>query len=380
MTEREAFVFLNQIPEMGGVTMRRLVERFGAAANVPKLSAAELENTPGIGRERAEWFARQFAEARAQGKLESELARAERLKVGLVTWADKAYPKLLMEIPDPPLVLYARGDIALLARAGVAVVGTRRATVYGMETSRRFGYGLAMAGYCVVSGLARGIDREAHEGALQAKGATTAVIGAALDKLYPPENEELARRIVEGGGLVVSEYPFGRQADRQTFPMRNRIVAGLCKGVVVVESPRKSGTLITAGQAAEFGRSVMAVPGRVDAPGFEGSHRLIRDGAVLVTCVDEAVEELEGLFHPRAESGRPAETPETERAVSLSPDEQKIMDALDASDGGCPVDVIAGACGIPAHKITALLVGLEMKRVARVLPGGLVAKSGAPVF
>jgi len=139
---------------------------------------------------------------------------------------------------------------------------------------------------------------------------------------------------------------------------------------VVVESPRKSGTLITAGQSLEFGRSVMVVPGRVDAPGFEGSHRLIRDGATLVTSVDEVVEELENLFNRRVGKEPPAEPRESR--VSLSPDEQKIMDALAASDGGCPVDVIAGACGIPAHKIMALLVGLEMKRVARVLPGGLV--------
>jgi DNA processing protein len=374
MNEKEALVFLNLITDMGGITMRRLVERFGSAAAVPGLRAAQLAEVHGIGLEKSEWFAKQFAEARAAGQPELEMARAERMKVDLVTWADPAYPKLLMEIPDPPLTLYTRGDTRLLKRKSVAVVGTRRATLYGMETSKRFAYGLSMAGYCVVSGLARGIDREAHEGALQAKGATVAVIGAALDKLYPPENEELARRIVEGGGAVVSEYPFGRQADRQTFPMRNRIVAGLCKGIVVVESPAKSGTLITAGQAVEFGRSVMVVPGRIDAPGFEGSHRLIRDGATLVTSVEDAMEGLENLFNRRATSGAPSEV--AERQVSLSPDEQKILDALAGSDGGCPVDVIAGACNIPAHKITALLVGLEMKRVARVLPGGLVTLAG----
>ena len=375
MTEREAFVFLNLIPEMGGVTMRRLMEHAGSAAAVPGLGASRLAEVRGIGFERAEWFVKMFAEARAAGQPDAEMARAERMRVDLVTWADATYPKLLMEIPDPPLVLYTRGDITVLQRGCAAVVGTRRATVYGMETSRRFGYGLAMAGYCVVSGLARGIDHEAHEGALQAKGATVAVIGAALDKLYPPENEELARRIVEGGGAVISEYPFGRAADRQTFPMRNRIVAGLCKGIVVVESPAKSGTLITAGQAAEFGRTVMVVPGRVDAPGFEGSHRLIRDGATLVTSVDEAVGEMEDLFHSGAARENVAESAAPARHVSLSPDEQKILDALAASDGGCPVDAIAAASGIPAHKITALLVGLEMKRVARVLPGGLAILS-----
>ena len=370
MTEREALVFLNLIPEMGGVTLRRLVERFGSTATVPGLNAARLAEVHGIGLDRAEWFAKMFTEARAAGQPGLEMARAERMKVDLVTWADPAYPKPLMEIPDPPLVLYVRGDTTLLSRVCAGVVGTRRATVYGMETSKRFGYGLAMAGYCVVSGLARGIDHEAHEGALQAKGATVAVIGAALDKLYPPENEPLARRIVEGGGAVVSEYPFGRSADRQTFPMRNRIVAGLCKGLVVVESPAKSGTLITAGQAAEFGRTVMVVPGRVDAPGFEGSHRLIRDGATLVTCVEEAVEEMENFFNRHAAQSRADEPPA--RHVPLTPDEQKIMDALSASGGGCPVDVIATSCGIPAYKISALLVGLEMKRVARVHPGGLV--------
>ena len=370
MNEREAFVFLNQIPEMGGITMRRLVERFGAAAAVPGLSPSALAEVQGIGREKAEWFAKMFAEARGAGKLETELARAAKLKVELVTWVDDLYPKQLMEIPDPPLVLYVRGDASLLGRKGVGVVGTRRATLYGMETAKRFGYGLAMAGYSVVSGLARGIDREAHEGALQAKGATVAVIGAALDKLYPRENEDLARNIVEGGGAVITEYPFGRQADKQTFPMRNRIVAGLCKGLVVVESPRKSGTLITANQAAEFGRTVMVVPGRVDSPGFEGSHNLIREGATLVTCVEDVVEELENFFNRRETSSAPEEP--ARREVALGAEERQILDTLETVEGGCPVDVIAERCGIAAHKITALLVGLEMKRVARVHPGGLV--------
>jgi DNA processing protein len=370
MNEREAFVFLNQIPEMGGITMRRLVERFGAAAAVPGLSAAALAEVQGIGREKGDWFAKMFAEARGTGKLETDMARAAKLRVDLVTWADEIYPKQLMEIPDPPLVLYVRGDATLMNRVGVGVVGTRRATVYGMETAKQFGYGLAMAGYSVVSGLARGIDREAHEGALQAKGATVAVIGAALDKLYPRENEDLARKIVEGGGAVISEYPFGRSADRQTFPMRNRIVAGLCKGLVVVESPAKSGTLITANQAVEFGRSVMVVPGRVDAPGFEGSHRLIRDGAVLVRNVDDVVEEMDSFFNRRPTPL--AHTEPARREVALTAEERKILDVLETADGGCPIDVIAERCGIAAHKTTALLVGLEMKRVARVHAGGLV--------
>ncbi len=368
MNEREAFIFLNQIPELGGMTMRRLVERFGSATAIPQLTAAQLTEVKGIGPEKSEWFATMFAEAQRRGDLAAEMARAETLQVELVTWADKAYPKLLMEIPDPPLVLYVRGDVKLLKRTCVGVVGTRQATIYGMETAKRFGYGLANAGYCVVSGLARGIDHEAHEGALQAQGPTVAVIGAALDKLYPRENEELARRIVEAGGAVVSEYPFGRAADKQTFPMRNRIVAGLCKGIVVVESPRKSGTLITANQAVDFGRSVMAVPGRIDAPGFEGSHKLIRDGAVLVTGVEDVIEELDSFFNRRATN-----TPEpAKREVALNAEEQTILNVLEIVEGGCPVDVIVERCGIAAHKITALLVGLEMKRVARVHPGGLV--------
>jgi len=369
VNEREAYILLNQIPEMGGITMRRLVERFGSAAAVPGLSATQLAEVRGIGLEKAEWFAKMFSEARAEGKLEAEMALAAKRKVELVTQADAGYPKMLMEIPDPPLVLYVRGDAGLLCKTSAAVVGTRRATVYGLETAQRFGYGLAMAGYCVVSGLARGIDSAAHEGALQAKGQTLAVIGAALDKLYPRENEELARRIVEGGGAVVSEYPFGRMADKQTFPMRNRIVAGLSKGIVVVESPAKSGTLITANQAVEFGRSVMVVPGRIDAPGFEGSHALIREGAVLVRGVEDAVEEMESFFNRKP---MPAATEPARREVVLSAEERKILDVLETVEGGCPVDVMVERCGIAAYKITALLVGLEMKRVARVHPGGLV--------
>lgn len=360
---------------MGGITMRRLLERFGSAAAVPKLTAVQLAEVQGIGPDKARWLVQAFADAHACNAAGRETALAETQGVTLVTWGDKDYPAPLMSIPAPPLVLYVKGSTAPLHMDCVAVVGTRQPTIYGRETARRFGYGLGTAGYCVVSGLARGVDSEAHEGALQAGAKTVAVIGAALDRIYPREQEPLARRIAEAGGAIVSEYPFGRQADRQTFPMRNRIVAGLSRGVLAVEAPNRSGTLITTTQANEYNRTVMAVPGRIDSPKSEGCNKLIREGATLVTCVDDVIGEVDSFFNrcqPRGKAGTPA-TPQ--REIQLSQSERDILAALDDSDGGCLADAIAERCRIPAHLVAASLVSLEMKRLVRVHPGGLAVRA-----
>lgn len=372
MTEREALIAMNRIQGLGAITAKRLVERFGALSAAFSQSEAELLAVPGIGEEKARLFARELSQAR----FEDELEKASRSGTRLVTWADDGYPALLKEIADPPLVLYVTGSVAALSRPAVAIVGTRHPSVYGRETARRLGFQLAAAGYAVVSGLAVGIDAEAHAGALQAKGCTVAVLGGALDCLFPKENQALAREMARNGGAVVSEYPFGRQPDRQTFPMRNRIVSGLCKGVVVVEAPLNSGTMITVGQALDQGRSVMAVPGRVDSPAAQGCHRLIREGARLVTCADEVVEELQDLMSGMRLAQAPVSGAEIRRAEPpLSPEERAVLAQVGGEE--TVIDGVVRSCGLDAGRVSAVLVGLQIKRFVRLLPGGRVVRAAS---
>lgn len=377
MTEREALIALNRVSGLGAITAKRLAERFGSLAAVFDADEGAIQEVPGIGPEKARQFFSEFRRVHAADEME----RAERSRVTLLTWVDEGYPALLKQIADPPLVLYVTGSVEALSMPCVAIVGTRHPTVYGRETARRFGFQLAGAGYTVVSGLAVGIDAEAHAGALQAKGLTVAVLGGALDCLFPRENQALAREMALKGGAVISEYPFGRQPDRQTFPMRNRIVSGLCRGVLVVEAPLTSGTLITVNQALDQNRTVMAVPGRIDSPVSQGCHRLLRDGARLVTRVEDVIEEVQELL-PRGVTAegravnavpRPVKPPAARPQSVLSPEERAVMAQID--DEGSAVDAVVRGSGFEAGKVSALLVGLQIKRLVRLLPGGIVARN-----
>lgn len=374
MTEREAYIALNRISGLGAITVKRMIAAFGSSEAIFRASERDLLRVQGVGTDRAESFRRSMDQVRAG----DELARAGELGVRLLTWADAEYPSMLKQIADPPLVLYVAGAIEPLAGPSVAVIGTRHPTAYGREMARTLAYQLAGAGYVVVSGLALGIDTQAHAGALQASGRTVAVVGGALDCLYPRENEGLAREMAGKGGAVVCEYPFGRQPDRQTFPMRNRIVSGLSKGVVVVEAPLSSGTLITVDQALDQGRAVMAMPGRADSPASGGCHRLIRSGARLVTTADEVIEELQELLPlaaRRPAPATPADGPDAEPkpVAPASEEERRILGAL--GDEPALVDTVIRESGLPAGTVNALLVGLQLKRRVKLLPGGLVKKA-----
>ncbi len=372
MTERQALIALNRVTGMGAVTARRLIEAFGSAAASFGASVDDLRRVPGIGETRAAQFRAAFDEA----AWEAEERRAAELGVQLVTWDEPEYPELLKRIYDPPIVLYICGDPAALRGTAVAVVGTRHPTRYGCECAYRFGYQLGGAGYVVVSGLARGIDAEAHRGAIEARGRTVAVLGGALDCLYPVENRELAVRMAREGGAVVSEYPFGRQPDRQTFPMRNRVVSGLSAGVLVVEASLQSGTLITVDQALEQGRTVMAMPGRIDSTASQGCHRLLRHGARLVTDVDDIAEELQELIavpprRPVSPGAAPGAGSRAEPA-GLSADEARLLEAL--GDEEQPVDDVVRGSGLGAGRVNGLLIGLQIKRRIRLLPGARVKR------
>jgi DNA processing protein len=250
------------------------------------------------------------------------------------------------------------------------VIGSRKTTHYGGECAKKLAYQIAYAGLTVVSGLARGIDTAAHQGALAAKGRTLAVIGSGLSRLYPPENAVLAEKISNGNGAVLSEFSMEVEPDRQTFPMRNRIISGWSHGILVVEAGLNSGALITASQAIEQGRSVYAVPGHINAPSAMGSNRLIQQGAKLVMSANDILDDLQVLL--------PETKPSPEAAVRplppLTEEERRIYDAINSSE--TPIDEIAAKCDLPSGTVSSTLLRLELKRLVKQLPGKYFVKLG----
>ena len=354
MTEREAYIAFNLLPDVGAVRVARLVSEYGSAV-------AAWEALP----DKLDWDGK-------PPRWEREIEHAAKAKVTLVTLLDDAYPALLREIPSPPLVLYVAGDPAALSKDGVALVGTRHPTLYGTDTAQKFAVGLAHAGWAIYSGLAVGIDAAAHRGALLAHGVTAGILGGALDKFYPKDNTRLAREIVDAGGAVASEFPFGRAPDQQTFPQRNHVVAALARGVLAVEAPLKSGTLITASLAADMGRVVMALPGRVDSRSSAGCLALLRDGARLVRTASDVEEELSDLL-PAA--GRTPAPPKPRRAPapvpSFSSEEALVMKEVDAE--GVAMDELIRRTGLSAARVNALCMELRLKGRVRFFPGNRVA-------
>ncbi|MBN1558564.1 MAG: DNA-processing protein DprA [Lentisphaerae bacterium] len=348
---------------VGPVGVRRLREALGSAAAVFEADRGALLAVRGIGRAVCEAILAQRERVDWQGELE----RAEAAGARLVAAVDAEYPRPLREIHDPPLALYVRGALQAGDRRAVAVVGTRRPSHYGRRVAEELAEGLARNGLTVVSGLAAGIDTAAHRGALAARGRTLGVMGSGLDCMYPAENRGLADEMA-ARGAVLSEFPFGRAPDKTTFPMRNRIVSGLALGVVVVEAGAKSGALITADQAASQGRAVLAVPGRIDAPGSAGTHALLRDGARLVTGVDDILEELECLV-PAPREARPAGRA---AAAAVTETEQQLLTLL--QPGEQDVDTLIRSSGLAPAAMHGLLLGLEMKNRIRMLPGRIVER------
>ena len=362
MTEREAYIALNMIDQLGPVRVRALIEALGSAAAIFTASEGDLRGVTGIGPALAEGILRQRGEV--DPAREEEQAR--RLGARIVTRLDPDYPEPLASIYDPPLALYVQGTLEPRDRHAVALVGSRRCSHYGRGAADRLAYQLAKVGWTVVSGLARGIDGAAHEGALKGGGRTLAVLGGALDRLYPPEAGPLAERIA-AQGAVISEFTLGREPDRTTFPYRNRVISGLSQGVVVVEADRQSGAMITAEQAGEQGRTVFAVPGRIDTPMSRGPHELLRSGARLVEDVKDIVDEFATLFPGAGRAAAAEEPAPAPLPFDFTPTEQAVVAAL--VEGPLDVDTVARRAGLPAAGLSAMLIGLEMKRVVRMLPG-----------
>jgi DNA processing protein len=287
------------------------------------------------------------------------------LGIELVTREDSRFPKPLAQICDPPAVLYCRGTLETRDDLAIAIVGSRRCTVYGRQQAEKLAGALARAGLTIVSGLARGIDGAAHEGALAAGGRTIAVMGTGLANIYPPEHKPLAERVA-AQGAVVAESSLDQAPLPGLFPQRNRLIAGMCLGVVVIEATRNSGALHTVRHATEQGREVFAVPGRIDSLASEGCHDLIRDGATLVRHPDDVLQALGPLVAPvRSGDG---ETVRSARELSLDPQERQILNLVTSDP--IHVDEVLRRAEIEASRVLATLTVLEMRRLVRRLPGG----------
>ncbi|MAT72994.1 MAG: DNA-protecting protein DprA [Planctomycetaceae bacterium] len=360
-----AEILLALTPDVGPLLRGRLLQRFADAATVLSASKAELLKVQGVGPKTA----RKIIDARRDVKLEAQLALAAEHDLGVILPSSPQYPRLLREIADPPGVLFTRGQLEPTDQLAVAIVGTRRTSRYGRTQAERLAAGLARIGFTVVSGMARGVDTAAHQGALAAGGRTIAVLASGVLNPFPPENGKLCEQIA-AAGCVLSEAAPTMPPLAGMFPQRNRIISGMSLGVIVVEASDRSGALITARHAMEQGREVFAVPGPIDSPLSAGPNRLIRDGAKLVTCVDDVLEELGPLAEPapRSDGG----TIRSPAEVKLNELEQQVLQAIDPV--GSTLDEVAAACGLPIHRVLATVSVLESRRLVRKLGGNRVAR------
>jgi DNA processing protein len=352
----ESILQLSMTHGVGARVYRKLLGAFGSAEAVLRANPRDLKAVAGVGQALAE----AIATAQNNADVKAELELVEKVGAQIVTIDSPDYPDDLKEIYDPPLVLYVKGDLRKEEQA-IAIVGSRRPTYYGKQQAELLAGGLASRGWTVVAGLARGIDSHAHQGALNANGRTIAVLGSGLLKVYPREHRKLADQIAEDGA-VISEFPMTAPPDPWNFPRRNRIISGLCRGVIIVEAARTSGSLITASWATEQNRLVFAVPGRVDNALSTGCHALIKDGAVLTENAEDVLTELgSSLTHDPGKETVPI-IPD-----NLSDDETRLMKLLEREPKH--IDDLIAASGLPAAQVSSCLVMLEIKKLAVQLPG-----------
>ncbi len=372
LSPRDALVALNLIPGLGSVRIRSLLEFFGSAELVLEAPENLLRQVPRVGSA----LAAAIADWRNCTNVEAELRLAEQWGVRLVTLTDEDYPEPLRRMSDPPVVLYVRGEWRPEdGERAVSLVGSRQASPRGLTLARRFARELSEAGCTIVSGLARGIDTAGHWGALDAGGRTLAVLGSGLARLFPEENEELARRICEGHGAVVSEFPMNMRPSRTSFPQRNRIVAAWSRATLVVEAPHQSGALHTARLSAElYGNAVFALPGDVDNRLAAGCNALIRDGAILCTHPQEVLDDMGWSHSPRQLELFEDNAPQPVRSApprALPESDRPLMEAIIA--GHETLDSLCSALGLPASELTPQLMRLQVEGHLIPLPGGRYA-------
>ena len=351
--ERAYWVAFNHIRGVGSARVQRMIKAFGdlrSAWEAPRsgLSAAGLD----------ERTAEAIVSGRSQIDPELLLDRCAQRRIRVLIWKDADYPVRLKELPAPPPVLYLKGTLCEADNLSAAVVGTRKATAYGREVTRMFASALASSGVTVVSGMARGIDAEAHTAALERHGRTLAVFGCGVDVVYPPEHARLARRIEESGALL-SDYPPGTPPDAVNFPPRNRIIAGLSLVTLVVEAGEESGALLTASYAADYGREVFAVPGSILGESSRGCNRLIASGAQVAVSPEEFLSALE--------LNRTVPSIQMRMAIPDSPVEAKILTAL--SSEPIHIDLLKSMVGLPVEEVSGALAMMELKGMVRPVGG-----------
>jgi len=365
--ECPSLLILNALPNIGPIALKRLLAHFGPdPRKIFQASKRSLMQVEGIG----DSLSDTILNWKTHFNLEKEIEYLQHYNARFVPSSSPDYPPLLKEIYDPPIGLYFLGNYIPQLKT-IAIVGSRRSTLYGLKVAKQLAMELAQLGFCIVSGMARGADSAAHEGALEAGGKTIAVLGSGPNIIYPPENKKLYEKIQESGA-VISELPFNKQADKTTFPRRNRIVSGIAQAVIVVETNSNGGSMITAKIACEQGRHVFAVPGRIDQISSKGCLELIREGASLCTGVDVILEELNYLNQLELPLTDATPTTSTSSLISSSPPtfthnlseiEHKVLTALKAQIVST-VDLLSELTQEPTQKISSTLLLLELKKLA----------------
>ncbi len=368
MTESHSLIILNAVPGVGNASIRRLLEYYGSATKTLSLTENALISDQVVP---AKLIAA-IVQFPKEQFLTKELALIAEHGVRVLTFNDEEYPESLRAIADSPIVLYVKGRLPENLSLSIALVGSRNASLYGISIAEQWSARFAELGFAVVSGMARGIDTAAHTGALKAHGQTVAVLGCGLSHIYPPENKKLSDAIVANGALV-SEFAMEILPMPYNFPRRNRIISGLAMGVVVVEAAAKSGALITADFALEQGREVYAVPGKVDSPTSKGVHGLIKQGAKLVSGIEDILEDIHPQLLQEARGGAaPLATKDPVASGSLNETEQQIYGSI--GDRPIHIDELIDRCGSDALRMTAVLSRLELKHLIKQLPGKLFVR------
>ncbi|MFA5410572.1 MAG: DNA-processing protein DprA [Candidatus Omnitrophota bacterium] len=347
------------VGEIGSIRLKKLLEYFGSPGNILKASAEKLSAVSGIGEKTAQEIASFKKE-----DLDKELASVKKLGLKIITQGDIDYPENLKSIYDPPIVLYVKGELKREDKFSLGIVGSRRASYYGLNSAEKFAYGLCENSFTIVSGMARGIDTSSHRGALKAGGRTIAVMGSGFQHIYPPENKKLAEEIA-AKGAVLSEFPCDMKPLPQNFPRRNRVISGLSLGVLVVEAAKNSGALITADFALEQGRDVFALPGKVDANTSFGTNELIKQGAKLVSCVEDIAEEFN--FSIKKEGIKIEMANKSITSKDLAGEESLLYNLI--HNQPLHLDAILEKAALNISQVSQILLNLEIRKLIRQLPG-----------
>ena len=355
MNNFEALVSLNLIPQIGSVRLKELLKHFGEPQAIFKASRQDLVLL--LGQRLGESIVSFDLKC-----LENDLVLAKKSGVRIVTCLDRDYPLALKEIPGAPIVLYISGSITAQDNLAIGIVGSRRASFYGLSNAEKFAIQLSSQGITIVSGMARGVDTYAHRGALKARGRTIAVMGSGFNHIYPAENADLAKEI-SSSGAVISEFPMDAQPLPQNFPRRNRLISGLSLGILITEAAKNSGALITADFALEQGREVFALPGRIDSLGSMGTNALLKQGAKMVTCCDDILEEL----NLAGVSMKKIEPAVKGQETACGKEENRLYAYITRQPAA--IDDLVQKSSLSSSQVLGLILKLQFKKLIKVLPG-----------